>query len=101
MKLEPIAKSGSVPAVGGKGIRLYDAEGKVYYDLSEISTVLGQKNEHFIRRMTEKLNDLVGGKIADSPEKVKFYKYLSISLTKSLYDTNIASSLSLETFVLL
>lgn len=77
MKLEPIAKSGSVPAVGGKGIRLYDADGNVYYDLSEISTVLGQKNEHFTRRMTAKLNDLVGGKIADSPEKVKFYNYLA------------------------
>ena len=75
--MEQLAKSGSIPAVDGKGIRLYDAAGKTYYDLSEISTVLGQKNEHFVKRMTEKLNDLVGGKIADSPEKVKFYRYLA------------------------
>ncbi len=77
MKLEPIAKTGSVPAVAGQGIRLYDAAGNTYYDLSEISNVLGQKNEHFTRRMTEKLNGLVGGKIADSAEKVKFYRYLA------------------------
>jgi 4-aminobutyrate aminotransferase-like enzyme len=74
--MEQLAKSGNIPAVAGKGIRLYDGDGKIYYDLSEISTVLGQKNEHFTKRMTEKLKDLVGGKIADSPEKVKFYKYL-------------------------
>ena len=54
MKLEPIAKTGSVPAVAGQGIRLYDADGKVYYDLSEISNVLGQKNAHFTKRMTDK-----------------------------------------------
>ena len=77
MKLEQIAKSGNIPAVAGEGIRLYDTDGKVYYDLSEISNVLGQKNQHFIRRMTDKLNDLVGGKIADSPEKKKFYQYLA------------------------
>lgn len=39
--MEQLAKSGSIPAVAGEGIRLYDADGKVYYDLSEISTVLG------------------------------------------------------------
>lgn len=75
--MEQLAKSGSVPAVAGEGIKLYDADGNVYYDLSEISTVLGQKNAHFAKRLSEKLNDLVGGKIADSPEKVKFYNYLS------------------------
>lgn len=77
MKLEQVAKSGTIPAVTGEGIRLYAEDGKVYYDLSEISNVLGQKNEHFTRRMTEKLKDLVGGKIADSPEKKKFYQYLA------------------------
>ncbi len=75
--IEPVAKTGTIPAVAGKGIRLYDSDGNAYYDLSEISNVLGQKNEHFTKRMTDKLNDLVGGKIADSPEKVKFYRYLS------------------------
>ena len=77
MKLEQVAKSGTIPAVTGEGIRLYAEDGKVYYDLSEISNVLGQKNEHFTRRMTDKLKDLVGGKIADSPEKKKFYQYLA------------------------
>lgn len=75
--MERVTKSGSVPAITGSGIKLYDAEGNRYYDLSEISTVLGQKNEHFTKRMTAKLNSMVGGKIADSPEKVKFYQYLS------------------------
>jgi len=75
--LEPISKGGTIPAVTGNGIKLYDSNGTTYYDLSEISNVLGQKNEHFTKRMTEKLNDLVGGKIADSPEKRTFYHYLS------------------------
>jgi len=75
--MEPVAKTGTIPAVAGDGIKLYDAAGKVYYDLSEISNVLGQKNEHFTKRLTDKLQDLVGGKIADSPEKRKFYQYLS------------------------
>ena len=75
--MEPVAKTGTIPAVAGDGIKLYDAAGKVYYDLSEISSVLGQKNEHFTKRLTDKLQDLVGGKIADSPEKRKFYQYLS------------------------
>lgn len=75
--LKQIMKTGTVPAVTGDGIKLYDAEGNTYYDLNEISTVLGQKNAHFATRLTEKLNGLVGGKIADSPEKTKFYQYLA------------------------
>ena len=75
--MEQIMRTGTIPAVSGKGTRLFDADGKTYYDLSEISNVLGQKNEHFTKRMTDKLNDLVGGKIAGSPEKVKFYQFLS------------------------
>ena len=75
--MEPVAKTGSIPAVAGDGIRLYDKAGNIYYDLSEISNVLGQKNAHFSKRITDKLNDLVGGKIVDSPEKVKFYQYLA------------------------
>jgi len=77
LTIEPLAKGGGIPAVAGEGIRLYDSRGNTYYDLSEISNVLGQKNAHFTKRMTDKLNDLVGGKIADSPEKRKFYRYLS------------------------
>ena len=74
---ESVTKTGTIPAVAGKGIRLWDADGNTYYDLNEISNVLGQRNEHFTKRMTEKLQGLVGGKVADSPEKRKFYQYLS------------------------
>lgn len=77
LPMEQLAKSGAIPAVAGEGIRFYDPEGNVYYDLSEISNVLGQKNQHFTKRITDKLNDLVGGKVADSPEKRKFYQYLA------------------------
>ena len=59
--MEQIMKTGTIPAVAGEGIRLYDAQGNTYFDLSEISNVLGQKNAHFTKRMTDKLQDLVGG----------------------------------------
>lgn len=75
--LQSVTGNHGVDVVDGRGIELYDANGKVYLDLNEISTVLGQKNEHFTKRMTEKLNGLVGGKIANSAEKEKFYRYLS------------------------
>ena len=75
--LQSVTGNHGVNAIDGKGIELYDANGKVYLDLNEISTVLGQKNDHFNKRMTEKLNGLVGGKIANSAEKEKFYRYLS------------------------
>ena len=77
LPMEQIMKTGTIPAVAGEGIRLYDADGNTWYDLSEISNVLGQKNEHFTKRLTDKLKDPVGGKIADSPDKRKFYRYLS------------------------
>ena len=75
--LQSVTGNHGVNAIDGKGIELYDANGKVYLDLNEISTVLGQKNEHFTKRMTEKLNGLVGGKFSNSAEKEKFYRYLS------------------------
>lgn len=77
LSIEPISKGGTISAIAGNGIRLFDSVGNTYYDLSEISNVLGQKNEHFAKRMAEKLHDLTGGKISDSPEKRKFYQYLS------------------------
>jgi len=40
LPMEQLAKSGTIPAVAGEGIRFYDPEGNVYYDLSEISNVL-------------------------------------------------------------
>jgi len=77
LSMEGLSKAGTIPAVAGNGIRLYDSDGNRYYDLSEISNVLGQRNAHFTKRLTEKLNHLVGGKVSDSAEKRKFYQYLS------------------------
>ena len=45
--LQSVTGNHGVNAIDGKGIELYDANGKVYLDLNEISTVLGQKNDHF------------------------------------------------------
>ena len=76
--LKSVTNSNGVDAVDGNGIELIDEKGNVYFDLNEISTVLGQKNEHFNIRISEKLNHgLVGGKVSNSPEKEKFYQYLS------------------------
>ena len=78
VQLKSVINSNGVDAVDGKGIELIDEKGTIYFDLNEISTVLGQKNEHFNKRISEKLNNgLVGGKVANSPEKEKFYQYLS------------------------
>ena len=38
ISMEPVAKAGTIPAVAGNGIRLYDADGNTYYDLSVCST---------------------------------------------------------------
>jgi len=92
LSMEQIMKTGTIPAVGGNGIRLYDADGNTYYDLSEISNVLGQKNQHFTKRMTDKLQDLVGGKISDSPEKRKFYQYLSETTGNRYHYVHLTSS---------
>lgn len=76
--LKSVTNSNGIDAVNGNGIELIDEKGTIYFDLNEISTVLGQKNEHFNKRISEKLNNgLVGGKVSNSPEKEKFYQYLS------------------------
>ena len=90
--LGQIMKTGSIPAVSGEGIKLFDAQGHAYYDLNEISNVLGQKNAHFIKRMTNQMQTLVGGKIADSPEKVKFYRFLSETTKNSYQYAHLTSS---------
>ena len=92
LPIEPLSKGGTIPAVAGSGVRLYDPDGNVYYDLSEISNVLGQKNAHFAKRLTDKLNNLVGGKIADSPEKRKFYGYLSETTGNRYHYVHLTSS---------
>ena len=90
--LQSVTGNHGVNAVDGKGIELYDANGKVYLDLNEISTVLGQKNEYFTKRMTEKLNGLVGGKIANSAEKEIFYRYLSETTNNRFQYIHLTSS---------
>ncbi len=92
LSIEQAVKTGGIPAVTGNGIKLYDPDGNVYYDLNEITNVLGQKNERFTKRMTDKLNDLVGGKIADSPEKTKFYRYLSETTGNRYHYVHLTSS---------
>ena len=78
VQLKSVINSNGVDAVDGKGIELIDEKGTIYFDLNEISTILGQKNEHFNKRISEKLNNgLVGGKVSNSSEKKKFYQYLS------------------------
>ena len=77
-QLKSVTSLNGIDAVDGNGIELIDSNGKLYLDLNEISTVLGQKNEHFSKRISEKINNgLVGGKIANSSDKEKFYQYLS------------------------
>lgn len=65
--LKSLTGNHGVDVIAGKGIELYAANGKVYLDLNEISTILGQKNEHFTKRMTEKLNGLIGGENCKQP----------------------------------
>ena len=77
-RLKSVTNQNGVEAIDGKGIELIDVKGNKYLDLNEISTILGQKNEHFTKCICKKLSDgLVGGKIANSIEKEKFYQYLS------------------------
>ena len=90
--LKSVTGNHGVDVVDGKGIELYDANGKVYLDLNEISTVLGQKNEHFNKRMSEKLNGLIGGKIVNSAEKEKFYRYLSETTNNRFQYIHLTSS---------
>lgn len=90
--LQPVTEIHGIHAVGGKGIELYDEQGKTYLDLSEISTVLGQKNEHFNKRITEKLSGLVGGKIAHSQERESFYNYLSETTGRRFSHVHLTSS---------
>lgn len=76
-KLQMITGNHGLDLVDGKGIELYDRNGKTYLDLNEICIVLGQKHEGFIQKMCEKLHGLTSGKTANSPEKEKLFQYLA------------------------
>jgi len=75
--LKPITSTSSLDIIDADGIELYSSDGKTYYDLNEISTVLGQKNKHFSDRMSARLYDVTSIKSGNSFDKEKFYRYLS------------------------
>lgn len=75
--LQPVNSGFDLDIVGGNGIELYDSHGNTYLDFNEISAVLGENNQHFIKRMTEKLNGMTSWKCGNSPQKEKFYQFLS------------------------
>ena len=75
--LKPVTDTFNLDIVDANGIELYTADGKTYYDLNEISTVLGQKNQHFAKRMSERFAGLTTMKSGKSADKKKFYQYLS------------------------
>ncbi|MBE5957211.1 MAG: aminotransferase class III-fold pyridoxal phosphate-dependent enzyme [Lachnospiraceae bacterium] len=75
--LKPITPASALDIIDADGIELYSSDGKTYYDLNEISTVLGQKNKHFTKKMTSCLNGVTSMKLGRSADKEKFYRYLS------------------------
>ena len=75
--LIPLTPTFSLNIIDADGIELYSSDGKTYYDLNEISTVLGQKNKHFTNKMTACLNGVTSIKSGNSADKERFYQYLS------------------------
>jgi 4-aminobutyrate aminotransferase-like enzyme len=75
--LKPLTPISTLDITDADGIELYTSDGKTYYDLNEISTVLGQKNEHFAKRLSSCLYHVTSMKSGKSPDKEKFYRYLS------------------------
>lgn len=75
--LKPITPTSTLDIIDANGIELYASDGKTYYDLNEISTVLGQKNQHFAERMSARLYGVTSMKSGNSTDKETFYQYLS------------------------
>lgn len=75
--LKPITSTFDLDVIDANGIELYTSDGRTYYDLNEISTVLGQKNKHFADRMSDRLHSVTSMKSSKSTDKEKFYRYLS------------------------
>lgn len=75
--LQPVNPGFDLDIVDSNGVELYDSQGNTYLDLNEISAVLGEKNPHFIKRMTEKLNGMTSWKCGNSSEKEKFHRFLA------------------------
>ncbi len=90
--LQPVNAGFDLNLVGGEGIELYDAQGNTYLDLNEISAVLGEKNPHFIKRMTEKLNGMTSWKCGNSPEKEKFHRFLADTTQNKFQYVHLTSS---------
>ena len=75
--LKSITPTSSLDIIDANGIELFASDGKIYYDLNEISMVLGQKNQHFADRISACLYGVTSMKSGNSPNKQKFYQYLS------------------------
>ncbi len=75
--IKSITPASALDIIDADGIELYSSDGKTYYDLNEISTVLGQKNKHFTEKMTSCLNGITSMKSGNSADKERFYQYLS------------------------
>ena len=76
--LKSLTPTSELDIIDACGIELYDSNEKTYYDLNEISTVLGQKNRHFIDRMSACLNGVTSiksGKSADKKILSLFIRY--------------------------
>lgn len=75
--LKSITPTSTFDIIDANGIELYASNGKTYYDLNEISIVLGQKNQHFADRVSARLYGITSMKSGNSFDKKKFYQYLS------------------------
>lgn len=74
--LQPILHAERLDLVSGQGALLLGRDGRRYLDFNEICVVLGQNNQHFIRRMTERLQGLTTNKMGYAPDKEKLHRFL-------------------------
>jgi len=74
--LQPILHAGKLDLVSGQGAQLQGRDGRSYLDFNEICVVLGQNDQHFIRRMTERLQGLTTNKMGYTADKEKLHRYL-------------------------
>lgn len=90
--LKPLTPVSSLDVIDANGIELYTSDGKIYYDLNEISTVLGQKNQHYANRMSTRLHGVTSIKSGNSTDKQKFYQFLSETTDYNFQYLHLASS---------
>lgn len=73
--LAPVAASKSINIVKVEGAEYTDDQGRGYVDLNEMCQVLGQKNETYIKAMTEAVSGITTHKVGFSPAKAKLYEH--------------------------